>query len=251
VIIWTNRELKEHYDELKAGDCFIGLLSFKKVKHRVLIDLLERGVRLFPSALSQTLGHSKVAQALVFRKWMVPHTLAVARKVDLMHAINTYNQHGIGTVVTKEDHLQCGFGVHRWDSIEAVYNHVSFNTYSYPFVLQPFLELYTDVRVIIAGDYYEAYTRENQNNFRMNLTAGGTSRPYTLTKAQLSLCHSVMERGKFPYAHIDLLVTEDGHCYLSEIALNGGMKGARIKREELDAIKKDLLEKMANGKTPK
>lgn len=247
VIIRTNRELKEHYDELKAGDCFIGMLSFKKVKHRVLIDLLERGVRLFPSALSQTLGRSKVAQALTFRKWMIPHTLTVARRVDLMHAINTYNQHGIGTVVTKEDHLQCGFGVHRWDSIEAVYNHVSSNTHSYPFVLQPFLESYTDVRVIMAGDYYEAYTRENQNNFRMNLTAGGTSRPYTLTKAHLSLCHSVMERGKFPYAHIDLLVTEDGHSYLSEIALNGGMKGARIRREELDAIKKDLLEKMAGS----
>ena len=247
MIIRTNRELKERYDELKAGDCFIGMLSFKKVKHRAFIDLLERGVRFFPSALSQTLGHSKVAQALALRQWMIPHTLTIARRVDLMHAINTYNQHGIGTVVTKEDHLQCGFGVRRWDNIEAVYNHVSFNTSSYPFVLQPFLEAYTDVRVIIAGDYCEAYTRKNQNNFRMNLTAGGTSRPYTLTKAQLALCHGVMERGKFPYAHIDLLVTEDGHNYLSEIALNGGMKGARISREDLNAMKKDLLEKMARS----
>jgi len=247
VIIRTNRELKEHYDELNAGDCFIGMLSFKNVKHRAFIDLLERGVRFLPSALSQTLGHSKVAQALSLRQWMIPHTLIIARRVDLMHAINTYNQHGIGTVVTKEDHLQCGFGVHRWDSIEALYNHVSLNTRSYPFVLQPFLETYTDLRVIVAGDYYEAYTRENQNNFRMNLTAGGTSRPYTLTNAHLGLCHSVMEQGKFPYAHIDLLVTEDGHGYLSEIALNGGMKGARITREDLNALKKDILEKMAGS----
>ena len=223
------------------------MLSFKKVKHRAFIDLLERGVRFFPSALSQTLGHSKVAQALALRHWMIRHTLIIARRVDLMHAINTYNQHGIVTAVTKEDHLQCGFGVHRWDSMEAVYNHASFNAISYPFVLQPFLETYTDVRVIIAGDYCEAYTRENQNNFRMNLTAGGTSRPYTLTKAQLGVCHSVMERGKFPYAHIDLLVTEDGHNYLSEIALNGGMKGAHVRREELDILKKDLLEKMAGS----
>lgn len=245
LIIRTNRELKERYDELNAGDCFIGMLSFKNVKHRAFIDLLERGVRFFPSALSQTLGHSKVAQALALRQRMIPHTLIIARRVDLMHAINTYNQHGIGTVVTKEDHLQCGFGVHRWDSIEVLYNHVSLNTRSYPFVLQPFLETYTDLRVIVAGDYYEAYTRENQNNFRMNLTAGGTSRPYTLTNAHLGLCHSVMERGKFPYAHIDLLVTEDGHGYLSEIALNGGMKGARITREDLNALKKDILEKMA------
>jgi len=243
MIIRTNRELRKHYDELKAGDCFIGMLSLKHLKHRAFIDLLERGVRLFPSALSQTLGHSKVAQVLALRQWMIPQTLTIARRVELMDAINTYSQHGIGAVVTKEDHLQCGFGVRRWDSIEDLYSHVSFNNSSYPFVLQPFLESYLDVRVIIAGDYYEAYTRENQNNFRMNLTAGGSSRPYSLTKAHLALCYNVMKRGKFPYAHIDLLITEDGHSYLSEIALNGGMKGARIGREDLDALKKDLLEK--------
>ena len=79
----------------------------------------------------------------------------------------------------------------------------------------------------------------------MNLVQGGKSRPYTLTKDQLDLCHRVMERGKFPYAHIDLLINEEGRGYVSEAALNGGMKGARIRREDLDIIKKDILEKMA------
>jgi ribosomal protein S6--L-glutamate ligase len=247
VIIRTNRELKERYEELKPGDCFVGMLIFKNLKHRVFIDLLERGVRFFPSALSQTLGRSKVAQALAFPQWMIDHTLVITRRADLMYAINTYNHHGIGPVITKEDHLQCGFGIHRWDNTEAVYNQASFNNISYPFVLQPFLEDYTDVRAIIAGDYSEAYTRENQNNFRMNLSVGGTSQPYALTRGERVVCSSVMERGKFPYAHIDLLVTSQGHCYLSEIALNGGMKGARIEREELDALKRDILEKMARS----
>jgi ribosomal protein S6--L-glutamate ligase len=246
VIIRTNRELKEKYDDLKAGDCFMGMLSYKNLKHRVLIDLLERGVRVFPSALSQTMGASKVAQALACRPWMIPHTLIITRRADLMRAINEYNRLGIGTVVTKEDHMQCGFGIHMWNNIEEVYNHASFYTFSFPFVLQPFIEAYTDLRFIVAGDYYEAYTRENQNNFRMNLTVGGTSRPYKPTEDQIALCRRVMERGKFPYAHIDLLATEDGHNYLSEIALNGGMKGARIRREELDALKEDILEELAN-----
>lgn len=223
------------------------MLSFKTLKHRAFIDLLERGIQLFPSALSQTLARSKVAQALAFRQWMIPHTLIITRRVDLMYAINTYNQHGVGPVVTKEDHLQCGFGVRRWDNIEATYNQMTFSAASYPFVVQPFLENYTDVRVVIAGGYCEAYTRENRNNFRMNLTVGGTSRPYTLSEDQLTRCHQVMERGKFPYAHIDLLVTADGHSHLSEIALNGGLKGARIEREDLDAMKRNLLEKMATS----
>jgi glutathione synthase/RimK-type ligase-like ATP-grasp enzyme len=247
MIIRKNIELKERYDELKAGDCFIGMLGFKNLRRRIFLDLLERGVRFLPSALSQALASSKVAQALAFRQWMVPHTLIITRRVDLMHGINAYDKHGIGPVVTKEDNRHCGFGVHRWDDIEAVYNQASFNTILYPFVVQPFLENYTDVRVIVAGDYMDAYVRENEHNFRMNLAAGGTSRPYDLNKDQFSLCRRVMERGKFPYAHIDLLVTSEGHSYVSEIALNGGMKGARIKREDLDAIKKDLLEKMAGS----
>jgi glutathione synthase/RimK-type ligase-like ATP-grasp enzyme len=223
------------------------MLSFKTVKHRAFIDLLERGIRIFPSALSQTLARSKAAQALAFRQWMIPHTLIVTRRVDLMYAINTYNHYGIGPVVTKEDHLQSGFGVHRWDSIEATYNQMTCGNGLYPFVVQPFLDNCTDVRVVIAGDYCEAYTRENRYNFRSNLSVGGTSRPYDLTQDQRSRCHRVMERGKFPYAHIDLLVTADGHSYLSEIALNGGLKGARIEREDLDAIKRDILEKMAES----
>ena len=245
MIIRTNRELRERYDELKAGDCLICVLGFRNLKHRALIDLLERGVRCFPSALSQTLCRSKVAQALGLRQWMIPHTLIVARRLDCMHAINTYNQHGIGPVVTKEDHLQCGLGVHRWDNIEAVYNQATSDSISYPFVVQPFLEDYTDVRIIIADDYCEAYTRKNPHNFRMNISAGGTSSLYAPDKGQLALCRAVMERGKFAYAHIDLLVTGQGHSFLSEIALTGGMKGARIEREDLDAIKKDILEKMA------
>jgi len=54
-----------------------------------------------------------------------------------------------------------------------------------------------------------------------------------------------MERGKFPSAHIDLLVTPDGTTYLSALALNGGLKGARIDRDTLDAMKQDILEKAA------
>jgi ribosomal protein S6--L-glutamate ligase len=54
-----------------------------------------------------------------------------------------------------------------------------------------------------------------------------------------------MQRGRFPFAHLDLMILENGGCYLSEIALNGGIKGARIGREELDQKKKALLEKLA------
>jgi len=103
----------------------------------------------------------------------------------------------------------------------------------------------TDVRVIIAGEYTEAYVRYNPDNFRMNISSGGKSYPYDLNKEQVDFCLTAMERGKFPYAHLDLQITESVKYYLSEITLNGGIKGARISRKELDQKKQEILEKLA------
>jgi ribosomal protein S6--L-glutamate ligase len=120
---------------------------------------------------------------------------------------------------------------------------------SYPFVVQPLLENYIDARIIIIGDYVEAYTRYNPNNFRMNIAAGGKSSPYKLDKEKEEFSRAIMKRGKFPFAHIDLMIADNNKYYLSEIALNAGIKGANIDREKLDQIKQDLLEKLANQKS--
>ncbi|MFH1672203.1 MAG: hypothetical protein ABIF87_02070 [Pseudomonadota bacterium] len=245
MIIRNSRELKDRYDELKAGDVFLGVLSYKGLRDRAFIDLLERGVRLFPSASAQTVSSSKVAQALVLRKWMLPHTLVIPSRLSLMHAIGYFNRHQIERVVTKEDHLDCGYGIHYWNNIEEVYNQRTLQSLPYPFVVQSFIDDYTDIRIVIVGDYIEAYTRENQYNFRNNISAGGSSRPYSLNNSQLDLCREVMERGKFPYAHIDLLITPDGNNYLSEIALDGGLKGAKTDRDTLCKLKEEILKRLS------
>jgi ribosomal protein S6--L-glutamate ligase len=246
MIIHNSRELKDHYEVLKAGDVFLGILSYKFLKDRVLIDLLERGVRIFPSALAQTLSSSKVTQALVLGQWMLPHTLVITRRLSLMHAISYLHRHQIQCVVTKEDRLDCGYGIHYWEGIEDVYNQMALQSLEYPFVVQPFIDRYTDVRVVIVGDYMEAYARENPYNFRNNISAGGTSRPYHMTDGQLALCRAVMERGGFPYAHIDMFITPEGN-YLSEIALDGGLKGACIDRDTLCKMKDELLQRLAQS----
>ena len=41
-----------------------------------------------------------------------------------------------------------------------------------------------------------------------------------------------MERGDFPYAHIDLMETPDKNLHLTEINLRGGLRGAQISSEE-------------------
>ena len=246
MIIRSSRELKALFHDLGPGDIFIGMLVYKHLKQSVLIDLLERGVTCLPSPLSQNLNRSKVAQALIFKDWMAPHTTVITRRMDLIDTINQYNKHGITAVVTKEDHLHCGHGIRRWQNIETLYSFMALSESSYPFVLQPFLNDLTDVRVIIAGEYTEAYVRYNPDNFRMNISSGGKSYPYDLNKEQVDFCLMAMERGKFPYAHLDLQIMENGKNYLSEIALNGGIKGARISRKELDQKKQEILEKLAD-----
>ncbi len=247
MIIRKNRELKQQYHKLCSNDIVIGIISSKHLKPYMLIDLLERGVRCFPSPLAQTLNSSKVAQALVFKEWMPPHTCVVIRRIDLIESINQYNKNNIGPVVTKEDHLHCGFGVRKWETIESLYSFTAMSETSFPFVVQPFMQNYIDVRIIIVGDYVEAYTRYNPNNFRMNIAAGGKSSPYNLDSEKEEFIRAIMKRGKFPFAHIDLMITDNNKYYFSEITLNGGIKGANIDREKLDQIKQDLLEKLATA----
>ena len=246
MIIKGIRQLHARYDQLSSGDIFVGSVSLKHLKQTVLIDLLERGVDCLPSALSQVLNSSKVAQAFIYKDWMIPHTRAIHRRVDLLDAIGWYGQQGIVSVVTKQDHKHCGHGVRRWENMETVYNILGFSETAYPFVLQPWVEKFTDVRVIIIGGYVEAYIRRNPSNFRNNLSLGGKSHPYDLDAKCRQFCSSAIGRGKFPYAHIDLLITDSGEYYLSEIALNGGIRGAGSNRKDLKRMKQDHLLTLAN-----
>jgi len=246
VIITSTKELMARYNEVGQGDIFVGRLGAGELKSYLLVDLLERGVCCVPSPLSQIISGSKVVQAVLLNNWMLPNTLVISRRKNLIDAISRYNRLGIQSVITKEDRMHCGFGIRKWDSIETLYSFMSMSESSYPFILQPFMENFTDIRVVVAGDYIEAYTRHNPDNFRMNMAAGGSSSPLFLDEEKEKLCRVVMDRGRFPFAHIDILINSDGKYYLSEIALNGGIKGAAIGRAELERMKQDITDKLVS-----
>lgn len=245
MILRGSQELKTAYDQLGPKDIYIGSVSAKHLELPMMIDLLERGVTCLPFCLSQSLSRSKITQAHILNEWMAPLTCVITRRIELLNAVGLYNKNGIGKVVTKEDQKHCGHGVRLWDHIENLYSILGLEETSYPFVLQPLLTNFTDVRAIFAGNYIEAYTRDNPYNFRCNLAAGGKSTPYTLTQEQIHFSQKVMIRGNFPYAHIDLMIFENNTIYLSEIALSGGLKGAIIGHHELELKKQQVLEQMA------
>jgi ribosomal protein S6--L-glutamate ligase len=236
----NNTKLRAAYSSLKKGDIFIGRLRLRKSEEYILLDMVERGIILFPSALSQQICRSKAAQALLFSDVMLPHTRAIHDKHDMLEAVSYFHKHSLGQVVSKLDRKDGGLGIHLWPDIEDVYNQASLGIMPYPFVIQPYIAESKDVRVIILDSYEEAYLRENPHNFRNNLHCGGSSSPYLLTHEQRVLCEQIMSRGKFPYAHIDLMVTGSGKTYLTEVNLRGGIRGAQITpdeyRERVDAI---------------
>jgi hypothetical protein len=80
----------------------------------------------------------------------------------------------------------------------------------------------------------------------MNISMGGKNYPHEMNADLLNFCRKAMDRGKFPYAHLDIHITDDGTYYLSEITLNGGIKGATIRSKELEQKKQDVLERLAN-----
>ncbi len=244
--IKDNDQLRALYGELGAGDLFVGRLRLHASEENLLVDLQSRGVTLFPSGLSQLLCRSKVMQATVFAGEMLPETRAIHDLHELMLLLPRYQRQGITRVVTKRDRANAGLGINLWGSLEEVFNQASLGALPFPFVVQPFYENCRDIRVVVLGDYREAYWRDNPDNFRNNLHFGGQSTPAELSEAQFALCSLVMARGDFPYAHLDLMVTADQQSYLAEINLRGGIRGAAISpaeyRQRIETIHREFRE---------
>lgn len=229
-VIETNERLFLEYQALKKGDIICTRLRCKPGQENIYVDLLDRGIRLIPSGSSQLASRSKCLQARMFADFMLATTTVVFDKNDLLAATSTLQRSG--KVILKMDRKNGGLGIFSFDNIEILYNQIQGGGFPFPFVIQPFINSIRDIRVIIIDEYIEAYERVNKQNFRKNLHCGGDARSYSLSQEQLLFCRSVMERGQFPYAHLDLMIAPDKRFYLTEINLKGGLKGAKISSEE-------------------
>ncbi len=249
ILIRDNQTLFTHYHQLKTNDIICGRIRLKPGEEHLLTDMVERGILLIPSATSQLASRSKSFQARIFSEFMLPDTLPIFDTHTLLSASSLYHQLQYTKVILKCDRKNAGLGVHTFRDIEDLYNHASLGVFSFPFVIQPYQSNSRDIRVIILDNYIEAYERVNPHNFRKNLHCGGNTAPYTLSGQQLDFCLKVMQRGNFPYAHLDLMLTREGDCFLTEINLRGGLKGAKIAAQEyqdkLESIHDKLISKLS------
>jgi len=229
-IIRENRTLFSLYEELCAGDIVVGRIRLRPGEEGLLADLLQRGIHLVPSGLSQLCSRSKALQAQLLGRFMGPGTWVIRDRHDMQRCIGFFDdQH---SVICKLNRANGGTGILKFASIEDVYTQAMLGALNYPFVLQPFYRDCRDVRVVMLGALIEAYERHNEKNFRHNLHFGGTATPWPLTEEQLERCEQIMNRAGFPYAHLDFLISPEGDFWLSEINLRGGLRGARISQAD-------------------
>lgn len=243
-VVRDNRWLFQNFHLLRENDIILGRIRLRPSEETLLTDLLQRGVRMIPSATSQLVSRSKALQTRLFHHFMPEKTIAVYDQHDLLRATTLYCSSTESPVVMKRDRKNSGIGIHKFDNIEQLYNHVTFANLPYPFVIQPFMQGSRDIRVIILEEYVEAYERKNSKNFRRNLHCGAKATPYTLSAEQLTFCHDVMVRGAFPWAHLDLMLMPDGTFYLQEINLRGGLRGARIDGKQYQKKTAVILERL-------
>ncbi|MFZ2088362.1 MAG: hypothetical protein WAU47_07280, partial [Desulfobaccales bacterium] len=183
-IIRSLTDLRRRHPELAAGDLVLGPLAVKPGEEIVLLDLHERGVGFYPPLLAQMTARTKTAQAQVLGDYMIPGTFVAHSPADL--AARVADPRLAGPVVSKRDRAHLGLGVSFWPSFEVLYSLAALQPLPFPLVIQPFLEGARDFRVVVVGDYVEAYERLNPEGFRKNLFQGGAFRALEVNPELLS-----------------------------------------------------------------
>ncbi len=238
MIIHRISEFRKYFHQLSKGDVFVGNLVLRPGEEFKAIDLINRGVIVFPSLQSQFLSRSKIFQAEILGTFMLKDTFVAYKNKDLIMHMPDYAKHD--QVVCKRDRKHLGLGLSKWKSLEDLQSLSAMDLLPYPFVVQPYLRDARDIRVLIIEKYCEAYEKTNPFSFRKNLACGGKSRRVDLNPVLEDFCRRVMRRGDFPYAILDVLVDKAENYYLSEISLSGGLTGSKIGHKEFFNLKKHV-----------
>lgn len=88
------------------------------------------------------------------------------------------------------------------------------------FLLQEYISenIGKDIRVpVVGGKVIGTFMRENENDFRSNITIGGRAVPYTITNKHIEIAEKVAKILKLDYCSVDFFVTNDKNPTICEI----------------------------------
>ena len=211
----------------------------------IFYEIESRGTEIFPSLLSQSLSMSKVHQALHYVDYMVPNTEVLFRRFHTQNVLRKYAEKNILKAVIKEDRGSMGMGAHPCRSLNEL-AWMIIHMVKPPIVVQPTLDNFREFRLVILGDIIVAKEKINSDEvFWNNRIFGGVTKFITPSKQIVGFAKKMMHIGKFPWAYIDLFVTDDD-IFLAEISLSGSNAG--LKKYNLNKLKRKMIEKWLANK---
>jgi hypothetical protein len=210
----------------------------------IFYEFESRGASVFPSLLAQSLSMSKVHQAVHYGDHMIPHTQVVFRKYHMQGVLRQYAEQNILKSVVKEDRGSMGLGNHPCWSLNELARTIA-HVIKAPVVVQPMLEDFREFRLLVFGDTVVAKEKINSDRiFWKNRIFGGVTKVITPGKQVVQFGKDMMKLGRFPWAYIDLLVT-DHDIFLSEINLSGSNAG--LKEYKINKLKREMTEEWLAG----
>ncbi len=96
-----------------------------------------------------------------------------------------------------------------------------------PYIIQKFIKGASghDKRLqVVGGRVVAAMARENKNDFRANISNGGTMSPYTPDEEETNLAIKVCDILNLDFAGVDILRDSDGKLYVCEVNSNAHFK---------------------------
>jgi RimK family alpha-L-glutamate ligase len=190
------------------------------------------GLRLFNSAEGIRVCDDKILTALSLQgKVPMPKTVFAPKTfdgvgyTDLSFLRTAVEKVGFPMVV-KEAFGSFGKQVYLAGSREELYSIVA-GMGAKPFLMQEFISSSKgrDLRInVVGGKVLCAMLRENENDFRSNISGGGTGRAYTPTKEQEMVALRACEALGLDFAGVDVLFGKDGQPLLCEVNSNPHFK---------------------------
>ncbi|MFC4022637.1 RimK family alpha-L-glutamate ligase [Oceanobacillus longus] len=190
------------------------------------------GVRVFNSAKAIDTSDDKIAtyQYLAANQLPIPKTIIAPKifykgNVDpslLQQVIEKLGQ----PLIIKEAFGSFGEQVYLLENMEEIIMKIK-EIQGKPYLFQEFIpsSFGMDLRLQVVGDrVVAAMARKNTNDFRANVTAGGTMNTYTPSKAESDLAIAAVKAIQADFAGVDLLVGKNNSRLVCEVNSNAHIR---------------------------
>ncbi len=204
--------------------------------------LEKMGVRLFNCATAVEICDNKILTVLALenkidmpKTVIAPKTFENVNYSDLKFVEEAVNKLGLPMII-KEAYGSFGQQVYLANTLMEAQEIVK-NLNHKDFLMQECVtsSVGRDVRInVVGGKVVSAIYRENKNDFRSNITNGGSGTNYIPTKKQIDLAVKACEILNIDFAGVDVLFGENDSPILCEINSNPHFKST------LEVTKKDM-----------